>query len=220
MGRKPDATQGRVSEIDRRSKLRGAGRREVAPPERRLADRRRRHAEHGDVARAVAGADLCVDPQDGNLPARVAPQGRDTVRVRERRPQVRRLLQHRVGRCCEASLVGLRAHQRRAVAEREGRQPDADEQERCGGARVAGVARERERGQPSPHRKPARAALEEPDDGAEQPDREDGGHESDQGRKQEEQHARPTLVGELVRVGGAARERERDRRQRAHGGEV
>jgi len=67
----------------------------------------------------------------------------------------------------------------------------------------AWVARERQRGQASPDREPARAALEEPNERPQQANGEHRGDERDQSRQEEEQHARATLVRELIRVPAA-----------------
>ena len=107
-------------------------------------------------------------------------------------------------------LVALTARQRRAVALGEERQGEADDEEGRGHDRVAGAARQRERGQPKPERTPTGEPLDEAEGGPQQACDEHGGRERDQ-RRQEQRE---------VAFAAAARELERDEHRRGERGRI
>ena len=127
---------------------------------------------------------------------------------RDQAPQV--LADEVVERHAVRRLVALTARQRRAVALGEERQGEADDEEGRGHDRVAGAARQRERGQPKPERTPTGEPLDEAEGGPQQACDEHGGRERDQ-RRQEQRE---------VALAAAARELERDEPRRGERGSI
>ena len=107
-------------------------------------------------------------------------------------------------------LVALAAGECRAVALGEQGQAEADDEKGRGRDRVAGIAGERERGDPQPERTAAREPLDEPERRAQQPGDEDGHGERDQRRQQQRQ----------VSLAVSARDLEHDERRRGDCGRI
>ena len=125
-----------------------------------------------------------------------------------------------VGRGCRVGgLVALAGHERRAVGRGEDREAEARDEEgrRDGGA--AGIAGERQRGEPERDRSAAAEPAEPAERREQEPGRGDGGGEGDERRHEQDERAR-SAPGERARVHRAARVADRNHDHRCDRGDV
>ena len=125
-----------------------------------------------------------------------------------------------MGRDRKGRLVALPVQERRAIRDREQRETEARDEERRRNCCMAGIARERRRGEPQRDRSTASGSTECAECRGEQARREHRDGEHDQGRHEQQERARAAAAGELLRVDRAARPPDEDDGDRADGGSV
>jgi hypothetical protein len=120
----------------------------------------------------------------------------------------------------EVRLRVLSVRQGRAVRLREDGEAEADDDERDGDRGMAGIARERECGEPRRDGRVSQTSLGEPESGCQEPRRSDRCDERDQPGDEQQERAGPAAAQQRRRVRGAARETDHDRNEGAEGERV
>ncbi len=207
----PDGRRRRASVVRRLG-------REVAAPALDRGERARRQREQREVTAAVAG-DVARVAQN----RRRAPEPRvlrRRCRLLHRHESLQVLLEHDVGRHRVSRLLAHARLQRPAVADGEDGDADGDDEEDDGEDHRSGRAGQRQERDAHGHGSTAAGTLEQTQRRRKQPRRDDGEHEDQQPRQDEQHDAGAASACERSRIGLPAREREQDRRERAQRGDV